>query len=60
MIPLMKSNFYSMCMSVLQTKLNPYTSVRLSVTRLGKMCCDSAFLFVQFSLNILCTYDIIS
>lgn len=60
MIALMKSEVYSMYMSLSQTKLNPYTSVRLSVTRLGKMCCDSVLLFVQFSLNILCTYDNIS
>ena len=56
----MKINVYSMCMSVLQTKLNPYTSVRLSATRLGKVCCDSVLLLVQVSLNILCTYDNIS
>ena len=60
MIPLMKINVYSMCMSVLQTKLNPYTSVRLSATRSGKVRCDSVLLLVQFSLNILCTYDNIS
>ena len=48
----MKINVYSMCMSLLQTKLNPYTSVRLSVTRLGKICCDPVLLLVQFSLNI--------
>ena len=47
-------------MSVLQTKLNPYTSVRLSATRSGKVRCDSVLLLVQFSLNILCTYDNIS
>ena len=55
MIALLKSNVHSMCMSLLQAKLNQYTSVRLSVTRLGKMCCDSVLLLVQFSLNILCT-----
>ena len=55
MIALLKSNVHSMCMSLLQAKLNQYTSVRLSVTRLGKMCCDSVLLLVQFSVNILCT-----
>ena len=60
MITLMKSDVYSVSMSLLQTKLNPYASVRLSVTRLGNMCCDCVLLLVQFSLNIYCTYDNIS